>query len=171
MNDTRERLAEYAHAAWAGWMRYLFEKSIQVKGGAVTIPIWAANRWKRQMDTEYDDLPEKEKESDRHEADKMLAIMMKAPGKMLCRGKVESSDPIIRKRWAYGYFARVGGKDIIILDDAELIEYGPGQALDFVEVQAETVELLEGDQRPCRRRIVGLTADGELRYNEPERRP
>jgi len=22
-NDLRERLAEYAHTAWAGWMRYL----------------------------------------------------------------------------------------------------------------------------------------------------
>lgn len=113
MNETRERLAEYAHDAWARWMRHLFEKSTQVKGGAVTIPIWAADRWKRQMDTEYDDLPEKEKESDRHEAGKMIAIMMKAPGKMLCRGKVRSGDPTIRERWAYGYFARVGGKDII----------------------------------------------------------
>ncbi len=23
----REKLAEYAHEAWSGWMRYLFEKS------------------------------------------------------------------------------------------------------------------------------------------------
>lgn len=93
---------------------------------------------------------------------------MKVP---LYRGKVKSDDPIIRERWAYGYFARIGGKDVIILDDVELIEYGLGQALvGFIEVRAGTVELSKDDQRPRRRRIASLTADGELCYNEPGER-
>lgn len=68
----REALAEYAHNAWAGWMKYLFEKSIQNADGTVTIPAWAVERWTRQMTTHYINLPEEEKKSDRTEADIML---------------------------------------------------------------------------------------------------
>ncbi len=63
----REALAEYAHAAWSGWMHYLFSKC----DGSV-IPPWAVERWKRQAATAYPDLPEEEKDSDRAEADKIL---------------------------------------------------------------------------------------------------
>lgn len=75
MSDTREHLAEYAHEAWSGWMRYLFDKSIHTTEGTIIIPEWAAQRWTRQATTPYTELPESEKESDRAEADKMLAIM------------------------------------------------------------------------------------------------
>ena len=75
MADTRERLAEYAHEAWSGWMQYMFSKSIQQAGGRVTIPARLVERWTREMNTEYAALPEGEKASDRDEADKMLAIM------------------------------------------------------------------------------------------------
>lgn len=75
MSDIREQLADYAHDAWAGWMAYLFEKSTRNSDGTVTLPAWAVERWTRQMGTDYADLPEQEKESDRAEADKMLAIV------------------------------------------------------------------------------------------------
>ena len=71
----REKLAEYAHNAWSGWMKYLFEKSVQNADGTVTIPTWAVIRWRRQMNTQYEALPEGDKELDRLEADKMLAIL------------------------------------------------------------------------------------------------
>jgi hypothetical protein len=76
----REQLAEYAHEAWSGWMKYLFEKcepSERFFSGeqVVVIPVWAVERWQRQMNTPYADLPESEKTSDREEADKMLAIV------------------------------------------------------------------------------------------------
>lgn len=76
--DTREALAEYAHEAWSGWMKYLFSKCDQTGNTYATIPIWAVRRWQRQMNTPYVELPEEEKESDRAEADKMLAIMGRA---------------------------------------------------------------------------------------------
>lgn len=71
----REQLAEYAHEAWSGWMRYLFEKTIEVGDGCEEIQREQVERWKRQMNTPYSELPENEKESDRQEADKMLAIL------------------------------------------------------------------------------------------------
>jgi hypothetical protein len=70
----RERLADLAHRQWSGWMLYLFSKSDKNPDGTVTIPVWAVDRWTRQMYTEYAELSEAEKDSDRAEADKFIAI-------------------------------------------------------------------------------------------------
>lgn len=75
--NSRERLAEYAHDAWAGWMRYLFSKSAFNADGSATIPKWAVDRCQGQVATDYKNLPESEMDSDRKEADAMLAIMEK----------------------------------------------------------------------------------------------
>lgn len=83
MNDKREALAEYAHEAWSGWMHYMFEKgsfwrSHDEEGNELRVyvmPQWAVERWMRQANTSYADLPESEKDSDRQEADRMLAII------------------------------------------------------------------------------------------------
>lgn len=75
-SDKRELLAAYAHEAWAGWMVYLFGKcKVVTDDGSLLIPAASVARWGRQMRTPYADLPENEKESDRAEADKMLAIV------------------------------------------------------------------------------------------------
>ena len=71
----REKLAALAHRQWSGWMKYLFSKSIQNPDGSVTIPLWAVDRWKRQIDTRYSELSEEEKQSDRNEADRVLKIV------------------------------------------------------------------------------------------------
>jgi hypothetical protein len=75
MNDLRERLAALEHDQWAGWLKYLFEKSTESNDGRVEIPASLVARWKRQMKTPYFDLPENEKESDRAEADKVLSAI------------------------------------------------------------------------------------------------
>ena len=73
----RELLADYAHRAWSGWMHYLFDKSTYNADGTVTIPADLVQRWTRQMTTQYINLPENEKESDRKEADEIIAIVGK----------------------------------------------------------------------------------------------
>ena len=72
----RELLAEYAHNAWSGWMKYLFEKSAKNNDGTMTIPKWAVDRWERQAGTKYIHLPEDEQASDKNEADKIIEIIM-----------------------------------------------------------------------------------------------
>jgi len=83
--NVRERLAELCHEQWSGWMEYLFSKCVENKKTteiagntydytSLTIPSWAVERWGRQMKTPYKDLSEEEKESDRKEADKILAL-------------------------------------------------------------------------------------------------
>jgi hypothetical protein len=74
-SELEEDLADYAHAAWSGWMVYLFEKSTTRPNGDVVIPSELAARWARQVATPYQELPEGEKESDKVEARKMLKIM------------------------------------------------------------------------------------------------
>lgn len=71
----RERLAALAHAQWSDWMEYLFSKCQMNEDGTAIIPAWAVERWQRQMNIPYSELPEDEKESDRAEADKMLEVL------------------------------------------------------------------------------------------------
>lgn len=72
-----ELLANYSHRAWSGWMKYQFGKSVQNTDGSVTIPKELVERWTRQMNTEYKDLPESEKKSDRKEAVEILSLSKK----------------------------------------------------------------------------------------------
>ena len=73
--DKRENLAKLAHEQWSGWMEYLFSKGMFNSDGTWTMPQWAVDRWKRQMKTDYKDLSESEKNSDRKEADKFIRVM------------------------------------------------------------------------------------------------
>lgn len=76
----REQLAALAHKLWSGWMVYMFSKGYfrvldldELTQTAFVLPAELRSRWERQMRTAYADLPEGEKESDRQEADKMIA--------------------------------------------------------------------------------------------------
>lgn len=71
----KERLANYAHGAWSGWMKYLFSCSDLMEDGSVRIPPDKVERWSRQASTSYRDLPEDEKESDRAEASDIISIV------------------------------------------------------------------------------------------------
>ena len=71
----REALANYAHDTWADGMRSVFNKSCQHSDGSVTIPPAKADHWRRQMQTEYLDLPIHEQAAGRKQADKILQII------------------------------------------------------------------------------------------------
>jgi len=71
----REAVAAYAHEAWSGWMLHLFRQGQTLVTGEYVTPKYYAERWKRQAGTPYAELPESEKDSDRAEADKILALV------------------------------------------------------------------------------------------------
>jgi len=85
--DLRETLAEVQHEIWAHWMRY--QLSVCMRGGNITldgdvvagpvvvIPRDKVERWERQLATPYEELSEKEKYSDREQADKILEVLGK----------------------------------------------------------------------------------------------
>ena len=76
LNDV-EILADYAHSTWSKWMNYMISKSIMNTDSSMTVPKELLERWSRQMNTEYKDLSEEEKISDRKEAEKILSILKK----------------------------------------------------------------------------------------------
>lgn len=73
----REKLSEYAHSSWSGWMEYLFSKCKIDSNDNAIIPKLFVKRWIRQMKTNYLHLSEHEKESERLEADRILNIISK----------------------------------------------------------------------------------------------
>jgi len=70
-----EALADYAHGAWSEWMSFLFANSDKRVRGDVIIPVHLVRRWEKQMRTQYKDLSESEKESDRQQARRILLIL------------------------------------------------------------------------------------------------
>ena len=73
--EQRERVASIQHEIWSHWMQYLFSVSQEYSAGSMMIPADKALRWHRQMHTPYADLTEKEKDSDRDQADKVLSVL------------------------------------------------------------------------------------------------
>ena len=71
----RESLADVQHAIWSHWMNYMFTQGTYADG-AWTMPADKVERWSRQMATPYGALTFKEQESDRHQADKVIAVLM-----------------------------------------------------------------------------------------------
>lgn len=76
-SQLREDLANTQHEIWAHWMKYLFQCCQLNEDGSMTIPADKVSRWKRQIETAYSQLSDSEKESDRHQADKVLDILSK----------------------------------------------------------------------------------------------
>lgn len=75
MTTLREALADLAHDRWSCWMGYLFSKGSFNSDCSWTMPAEFVERWRRQMFTPYERLPEPEKASDRLEADRVLALI------------------------------------------------------------------------------------------------
>lgn len=71
-DDMIELLADFEHDRWSRWQKYLFSKCIVNSDGTLTIPKELVNRWTRQMNTNYKNLPEEEKNSDRREARRII---------------------------------------------------------------------------------------------------
>ncbi len=71
----REALAEYAHAAWCDYMKYMFAKLEETDNGDLIIPQEYVNNLWHLMHTKYADLPETQKNLDREEAYKISVIV------------------------------------------------------------------------------------------------
>lgn len=74
-NELREQLADVQHAIWAHWMRYMFTQGTVNPDGTWTMPAEKVQRWGGQLRTPYSALTEKERESDREQADKVLEVL------------------------------------------------------------------------------------------------
>ena len=74
-NELIELLADYEHDRWSRWQKYLFSKCIINEDGSLIIPKEFVDRRTRQMHTDYSNLSNEEKESDRKEAKNILDLI------------------------------------------------------------------------------------------------
>jgi hypothetical protein len=73
-----EQLAAVEHERWSHWQRYMHEQCREESDGSLTIPAEFVRRWERQMRTDYADLSETEKQSDREQVLRYLPIIATA---------------------------------------------------------------------------------------------
>jgi hypothetical protein len=69
-----EKLADVQHAIWSHWMNYMFTCGTVRTDGAWVMTADKAVRWTMQAGTPYAKLTEREKESDRDQARKLIPV-------------------------------------------------------------------------------------------------
>ncbi|MEU7599915.1 hypothetical protein [Streptomyces sp. NPDC041003] len=75
LNQLIEALASVEHERWSHWQRYLHSKCVRGVDGSLIIPAELVQRWEAQMNTPYDALSEKEKESDREQVRRYIPLI------------------------------------------------------------------------------------------------
>ncbi len=73
----REILSDSEHERWSRWQRYMFGRCTKMEDGSLVIHKDDVKHWTRQMETSYEHLSEKEKDSDRNEANVTISIVQK----------------------------------------------------------------------------------------------
>jgi len=76
MSDLFEELSAIEHQRWADWQRHVFSICEPGEEGVLIIPKWAVKKWSRQIETEYKDLSETEKNKDRNQVMKYWYLVM-----------------------------------------------------------------------------------------------
>ena len=72
-----EQLAAIEHARWSHWQKYMHGKATKQPDGSMVVPAELVARWEKQMSTEYADLSDGEKQSDRDQVKKYLPLIVK----------------------------------------------------------------------------------------------
>lgn len=70
-----EILAAVEHDRWADWMAWVFKNGYWNEDGTFTIEKVKAERWQRQCLTDYKELSEEEKRSDRREVLRYIELL------------------------------------------------------------------------------------------------
>ncbi len=70
-----DKLAAIEHQRWAHWQRYLHDQGVRLADGSLVLPARLVEKWDRQIETDYKDLAEREKESDREQVRRYLPII------------------------------------------------------------------------------------------------
>ncbi len=83
--DKMDKAAEVAHDVWADWMKYMFDQgyfvteNVAIRGQMVNERRWMmpqekVARWRRQMNTPFDALPDDERGSDYDVAERFREV-------------------------------------------------------------------------------------------------
>ena len=72
-----EQLSSIEHERWSHWQKYMHSKGVVQPDGSLTIPAQLIQHWERLISTPYNELTEKEKESDREQVRRYLPLIAK----------------------------------------------------------------------------------------------
>jgi hypothetical protein len=73
-----EELSAIEHERWSHWQRYLHNKGFLQPDGSLVLPVDLVEHWDKQMNTKYENLSDREKESDREQVRKYLPLIASA---------------------------------------------------------------------------------------------
>jgi len=73
-----EELAALEHERWAHWQQYMHGRGIPQPDGSLLLPAELVAKWTMQISTKYEDLNDREKESDRDQVRKYLPLIESA---------------------------------------------------------------------------------------------
>lgn len=69
-----EDLAAIEHERWTHWQRYMHDKGQRQPDGSLILPAELVRQWDRQIATDYSNLSESEKRSDREQVHRYLPL-------------------------------------------------------------------------------------------------
>jgi hypothetical protein len=78
VDEVMEQLAAIEHQRWAHWQRYMHSNGTKQPDGSLLLPKELVDRWDQQIATDYSQLSDKEKESDREQVRKYLPVIVDA---------------------------------------------------------------------------------------------
>lgn len=70
-----EKLSSIEHKRWSDWQKYVHNVCIENDDGSITIPANYVKHWERQIHTDYKDLSQSEKDSDRDQVLRYWTVM------------------------------------------------------------------------------------------------
>lgn len=77
-----EQLAAIEHERWSHWQKYMHGKATKQPDGSMVVPAELVSRWEKQMSTDYADLSDGAKQSDRDQVEKYLSLIVNELQKM-----------------------------------------------------------------------------------------
>jgi hypothetical protein len=76
LNGVLEQLASIEHERWSHWQSYMHSQCLRLPDGSLLVPAELAARWESQYKTRYEDLGDKEKNSDREQVMRYLPLVV-----------------------------------------------------------------------------------------------
>lgn len=75
LEGMKDTLATLEHERWSHWQQYMHSKASKQPDGSMIVPAELVERWERQMSTDFDELSESEKDSDRKQVDRYIPVI------------------------------------------------------------------------------------------------
>lgn len=105
--DLIELLSKKEHDRWAKWQKHVHSCCTSNEDGSLTIPKEKVDRWERQIKTDYDNLSEQEKDSDRRQVLETLKTIKYYHKNNPPKGIIVAGFGAIGKTWLGEHYANI----------------------------------------------------------------